>query len=80
MALRIGELEDALIEAGASRERAAAAAEATAPASGADKIDRLDHRMVDLGTDITRLTTTVRVGGGLIGAGVLAILLKVYFG
>jgi hypothetical protein len=73
MALRIGELEDARIEAGASREKAAAAAEATAPASVVEKLDRLQ-------TDVTRLVTTVRVGGGMIGAGVLAILLKVYFG
>ena len=71
MALRIGALEDALIEAGASREKAAAAA--TAPAIVVEKLDRLQ-------TDVTRLVTTVRVGGGMIGAGVLAILLKVYFG
>jgi hypothetical protein len=79
MALRIGELEDALIEAGASRERAAAAAEATAPATLAAKLDQLDDRLVKLGSDITRLATTVRVGGALIGGGVLAVLVRVYF-
>ena len=78
MTLRIGEPEDALIEAGASREKAAA--EATAAASRADKIDRLDGGLAELRTGVARLTTTVRVGGGMIGAGVLAILVKAHFG
>ena len=72
MALRVGELEDALIEAGASPAKAAAAAEATAPAIVSEKLDRLL-------TEMTRLITTVRVGGALIGGGVLAILVRVYF-
>ena len=75
--LRIGELEDALIEAGTNRERAAAAAEATAPAIMAATIDQLDER--EMATDFARLTTMVRVGGALIGGGVLAILVRVYF-
>lgn len=65
MALQLGALRDALIEAGASGEKAAAAAE---------EIAAYERDMSDLRSDV-RL---IKWSQGIIIGGILAILVKVF--
>lgn len=65
MALQLGALRDALIEAGASGEKAAAAAE---------EIASYERDMSDLRSDV-RL---IKWSQGIIIGGILAILVKVF--
>lgn len=65
MALQLGALRDALIEAGASGEKAGAAAE---------EIAAYERDMADLRSDV-RL---IKWSQGIIIAGIVAILVKVF--
>jgi hypothetical protein len=74
MALRLGKLKDALLAAGAPAEKAAQAAEEVA-----DVVD-LPHRMERRRVRVEVLISSTLGGVGLVAAGVLATMLKVYFG
>jgi hypothetical protein len=71
MALRFGKLEDALLAAGAPAEKATAEV--------ADVVELL-HRMERRLVRVEVLVSSTLGGVGLIAAGVLATVLKVYFG
>ena len=74
MALRFGKLEDALLSAGAPPEKAAEAAEEVADV--VELLHRMERRLVR----IEVLVSSTLGGVGLVSAGVLATMLKVYFG
>jgi hypothetical protein len=74
MALRFGKLEDALIAAGAPSQKAAEAAEDVADVAG------LLHRMERGLVRVEVLTGSILGGVGLVAAGVLATVLKIYLG
>ena len=74
MALRFGKLEDALIAAGAPTQKAAEAAEEVAD------VVALLHRMERRLVRVEVLTGSVLGGVGLVAAGVLATVLKIYLG
>jgi hypothetical protein len=74
MALRFGKLEDAVIAAGAPVQKAAEAAEEVA-----DVVELL-HRMERSLVRVEVLISSTLGGVGLVAAGVLATLLKVYLG
>jgi hypothetical protein len=74
MALRFGKLEDALISAGASAEQAAGAAEEVADV--VELLHRMERRLVR----VEVLVGSTLGGVGLVAAGVLATVLKVYLG
>lgn len=72
MALRFGKLEDALIAAGAPSEKAAEVAEEVAD------VVALLHRMERRLVRVEVLVGSTLGGVGLVGAGVLATVLKIY--
>jgi hypothetical protein len=73
MALRFGKLEDALL-AGPPPEKAAEAAEVVADV--VELLHRMERRLVR----VEVLISSTLGGVGLVAAGVLATVLKVYFG
>ncbi len=74
MALRFGKLEDALLAAGAPAEKAADAAEEVADV--VELLHRRERRLVR----VEILVGSTLGGVGLVAAGVLATVLKIYLG
>ena len=71
---RRGETEDALLSASALPERAAGVAEEVADV--VELLHRMERRLVR----VEALVSSTLGGVGLVAAGVLATMLKVYFG
>lgn len=74
MALRFGKLEDALVAAGAPTQKAVEAAEEVADV--VDLLHRMERRLVR----VEVLIGSTLGGVGLVAAGVLATVLKIYLG
>lgn len=74
MALRFGKLEDALVSAGAPAQKAAEAAEEVADV--VELLHRMERRLVRA---LVLISSTLG-GVGLVAAGVLATVLKIYLG